>query len=99
MYTADHRQKIRQGYCSHIIDGGLNECPLLAEKYWVFLEEGPEMRLQLTLVLPVCTRHALYLRTMLNVHKSHLSKDYWELIDRSSASFYLIEESIEDDIY
>ena len=95
MYTAQHRQRVIGGECTHLISGGSEECPTVASKYWVFLEEGPEMRLQIVVVVPVCREHAQSMRAMMNSKNSWLNRDDWELIDRDSSSFYLIEESLD----
>ena len=95
MYTPTHKERIIQGWCTHLINGGEEECPNPANKYWVYLQEGTDMRLEITAVIPVCIEHAYSIRASFNVNESWLSKDYWELIDRSSASYYLIEESLD----
>jgi hypothetical protein len=94
MYTPAHRRRVIGGECCHLIEGGAAECPNYASKCWVYLEEGPELKLLIGLVLPVCEEHTYTLRALLNNKTGGLNGNNWELIDRNSSNYYLIEESL-----
>ncbi len=95
MYTKAYKQYITGGWCSHLIHGGTFECEEPANKYWAFLQEAGDLRLEIVMVLPVCDAHVKSMRAALNNLTGWLGKDDWELVASNSDSWSLIEKSLD----
>lgn len=96
MYSKDFKLYIERAWCCHLLYGGSHECDKHADKCWVFLEEGTDLRLEVILAIPVCSEHVNYMRAFFNAPKSYLAQDTWQLIDRESDSWSLVEKTLDE---
>lgn len=96
MYTKAHESYVLYGYCTHLINGGINECEEFATKAWVYLDIDTGHKLKIKMVVPVCKQHVSSMRFAINSSKGILKGDSWELVSRDSDSWTLIEASLEE---